>query len=104
MQRPDGRRCTEHPIRARPGAVERPRHAPDHLLATQGHDHIEGKRIRQLLEPLGAEAYPFARAHKARSGLGLLRLALQHRPQLFVMEGTGLAGRPPADRGPTRSR
>lgn len=61
-------------------------------FATQGHDHIEGKRIRQLLEPLGAEAYPFARTHKARSGLGLLRLALRRRPALIVMEGTGIAG------------
>jgi hypothetical protein len=61
-------------------------------FATQGHEHIEGQRIRALLEPLGPEPFPFDRAHKLRSTLGLLRLARRERPALFVMEGTGMAG------------
>lgn len=61
-------------------------------FATQGHGHIEGERIRVLLEPLGGEEYPFDRAHKLRSALGLLKNARAARPELIVMEGTGLAG------------
>jgi len=61
-------------------------------FATQGHGHIEGERIRVLLEPLGSEEYRFDRAHKLRSALGLLKTARALRPDLIVMEGTGLAG------------
>ncbi len=61
-------------------------------FATQGDDHIEGERIRVMLEPLAPQEFPFARAHKVRSGLGLLRLLLRERPDLVVMEGTGTAG------------
>jgi hypothetical protein len=61
-------------------------------FATQGHEHIEGHRIRQLLEPLGAEVFRFERAHKLRSARSLVELALRRRPQLIVMEGTGTAG------------
>lgn len=61
-------------------------------FATQGHAHIEGERIRVLLEALGAEEYRFERAHKLRSAVGLLKAARALRPELIVMEGTGLAG------------
>jgi glycosyltransferase involved in cell wall biosynthesis len=61
-------------------------------FATQGHGHIEGERIRVMLEPLGPEEYPFERASKLRSALGLVRAARARRPALIVMEGTGTAG------------
>ena len=61
-------------------------------FATQGHGHIEGQRIRQLLELVGAESYPFDRAHKLRSAIGLVAMARKRRPRLIVMEGTGTAG------------
>jgi glycosyltransferase involved in cell wall biosynthesis len=61
-------------------------------FATQGHDHIEGERIRALLESLDGEEYRFERTHKLRSALGLLRAARAARPELIVMEGTGLGG------------
>ncbi|MGO9490327.1 MAG: glycosyltransferase [Solirubrobacteraceae bacterium] len=67
-------------------------HARVLCFATQGHDHIEGERIRVMLEPLGAESYRFERAHKLRSAIGLLRAARSERPELIVMEGTGTAG------------
>jgi glycosyltransferase involved in cell wall biosynthesis len=61
-------------------------------FATQGHGHIEGERIRVLLEPLEPEEYPFDRARKIHSALGLLKAARAQRPALMVMEGTGTAG------------
>jgi hypothetical protein len=61
-------------------------------LATQGHGHLDEQRIMALLAPLSPELYPFQRAHKLRSGLGLFRAARAARPQLIVMEGTGIAG------------
>lgn len=61
-------------------------------FATQGHEHIEGERIRDLLEPLQPEVYPFERSRKIRSAVGLVRAVLARRPALIVMEGTGTAG------------
>jgi glycosyltransferase involved in cell wall biosynthesis len=61
-------------------------------LATQGDGHIEGERIRVLLEPLAPQEYRFRRESKLRSAAGLLRLLLRERPDLVVMEGTGTAG------------
>lgn len=61
-------------------------------FATQGHRHIEGERIRVLLEDLGAEEFAFDRAHKLRSAWRLARSVVADRPQLLVMEGTGTAG------------
>ncbi|HEV7584951.1 MAG TPA: glycosyltransferase [Solirubrobacteraceae bacterium] len=61
-------------------------------FATQGHEHIEGHRIRRLLEGVSPESFPFDHAHRLSSALGLLRVALRRRPSLIVMEGTGLAG------------
>jgi glycosyltransferase involved in cell wall biosynthesis len=61
-------------------------------FATQGHEHIEGERIRQLLEPLQPEVYAFDRSRKVRSAVGLVRAVLARRPALIVMEGTGTAG------------
>ncbi len=62
-------------------------------FATQGEGHIEGERIRVMLDALAPEEYRFQREHKLRSALGLLRLLLRGpRPDLVVMEGTGTAG------------
>ncbi len=61
-------------------------------FATQGQGHIEGERIRVLLERLDAEEFAFDRAHKLRSAWRLARSVLADRPQLLVMEGTGTAG------------
>lgn len=61
-------------------------------FATQGHAHLDGERIRELLEPLGTDVFRFERAGKVRSAVGLLRAVRAQRPQLVVMEGTGLAG------------
>ena len=61
-------------------------------FATQGHGHLDELRILALLEPLQPRVYPFARAHKVRSALGLFRAARAQRPALIVMEGTGIAG------------
>jgi len=61
-------------------------------FATQGHGHIEGERIRVLLEPLQPEDYAFERSSKIRSAVGLVRAVRAQRPQLIVMEGTGTAG------------
>lgn len=61
-------------------------------FATQGHRHTDAERIRVLLEPLGAEEFAFDHANKLRSALGLVRAVLAKRPELIVMEGTGIAG------------
>ncbi len=61
-------------------------------FATQGHEHIEGERIRVLLELLEPESFEFQRTNKLRSAIGLMRTALERRPSLIVMEGTGTAG------------
>lgn len=61
-------------------------------FATQGHTHIEGERIRSLLEPLDPESFPFDRASKLGSAIGLLAAVRRQRPELIVMEGTGTAG------------
>jgi glycosyltransferase involved in cell wall biosynthesis len=61
-------------------------------FATQGQEHIEGERIRALLEPLSPSSFPFDRAAKLRSAVNLLRAVRAQRPRLIVMEGTGTAG------------
>jgi glycosyltransferase involved in cell wall biosynthesis len=61
-------------------------------FATQGHTHLDGERIRELLEPLGPDVYRFERDSRIRSAVGLVRAVRAQRPQLIVMEGTGIAG------------
>lgn len=60
-------------------------------LSTKGTGSNEEDRIRLLLEPLAPRVWPFDRTHKLRSGLRLLRDVVRERPQLVVLEGTGLA-------------
>jgi hypothetical protein len=61
-------------------------------FATQGHGHPDEQRIEALLEDLAADVYPFVRAHKLRSAIALFKAARARRPDLIVMEGTGVAG------------
>jgi glycosyltransferase involved in cell wall biosynthesis len=61
-------------------------------FATQGRGHIEGERIRVLLDLLDPEEFAFDRARKLRSALALARTIASRRPRLVVMEGTGTAG------------
>jgi hypothetical protein len=62
------------------------------FFATQGSGHSDEERIAALLEPLGAERLEFDRGRKVLSFLSLLRALLSNRPDLAVMEGTGIAG------------
>jgi glycosyl transferase family 1 len=61
-------------------------------FATQGTGSGDEARIRALLAPLDAEPLPFDRARKLRSGVALLRRLRRERPDVVVMEGTGIAG------------
>lgn len=61
-------------------------------FATQGSGHGDERRIAALLEPLAPELLPFDRAAKGPSARRLLARLIRHRPDLVVMEGTGLAG------------
>lgn len=61
-------------------------------FATQGTGGTDERRIVDLLEQAAPALFPFRRTRKFRSFLQLLRRLLQERPDLLVMEGTGLAG------------
>jgi hypothetical protein len=61
-------------------------------FATKGSDTNEEHRLRALLSQLPAEFIPFDKARKRSSGIALLKTLWQRRPELIVMEGTGLAG------------
>jgi len=61
-------------------------------FATQGSGHGDEARIEALLAGVDAETLPFDRSRKRRSALALLRTLLRRRPDLVVMEGTGVAG------------
>jgi glycosyltransferase involved in cell wall biosynthesis len=61
-------------------------------FATQGTGHGDERRILDLLGGVGATALPFERRRKARSAWRVLRGLLSDRPDLVVIEGTGIAG------------
>lgn len=63
-------------------------------VATQGAGGDDEQRLRALLELFGGGVifYPFDHRSKRRSFLNLLRDVGRLRPDLIVMEGTGLAG------------
>jgi hypothetical protein len=61
-------------------------------FATQGAGHGDESRIAALLGDAAAEPIDFDRGRKARSSIGLLLRLLSARPDLVVMEGTGLGG------------
>jgi glycosyltransferase involved in cell wall biosynthesis len=61
-------------------------------FATQGAAHLDGRRVRELLAPLSPEVFPFDHDHRVRSAIGLVAAVRRRRPELIVMEGTGVAG------------
>ena len=61
-------------------------------LATQGDDSGDWARITHLLAPLNPTRLRFDRSHKGRSGAAALIGILRHRPDVVVLEGTGVAG------------
>ena len=72
----------------RPGDL-RPRIA---AFATKGTNTNDEHRLRRLLSGHDARFLPYDKSAKRRSGIGLLRWVLANRPDLLVMEGTGLGG------------
>jgi Glycosyl transferases group 1 len=70
------------------------RHDPPRVacFATQGTGSGDEDRIRALLEPLAPELLPFDRAAKARSLIRTAAALVRRRPDVAVMEGTGIAG------------
>jgi hypothetical protein len=61
-------------------------------FATHGDDHLDAQRLRRLLELQRPETYAFDYERKLTSAIGLVRAARSRRPNLIVMEGTGIAG------------
>ncbi len=61
-------------------------------VASQGSGGDDENRLRGLLEPLDARFVPFDRSAKRRSFRTLLQTIRQQRPDLVVLEGTGLGG------------
>jgi glycosyltransferase involved in cell wall biosynthesis len=61
-------------------------------FASQGSGSSDEQRIQTLLEPLSPVVHPFDRAAKARSGVRIAKRLIRDRPEIVVMEGTGIAG------------
>jgi glycosyltransferase involved in cell wall biosynthesis len=61
-------------------------------VATQGAGGDDEARLRTLLGRLPAEFFPFDRKAKRASARALLRTIRRDRPDLVVMEGTGIGG------------
>lgn len=62
-------------------------------FATQGTGGNDEARLRQLLEKTpGVEFLPFDYRQKVKSAWGIFLKIFRDRPQLVVLEGTGLAG------------
>jgi hypothetical protein len=61
-------------------------------FATKGSGSNEDERIRTLLLPLRPRVFDFDRAKKRRSFIRLLDELRTTRPDIVVMEGTGIAG------------
>ncbi|QSO45438.1 glycosyltransferase [Alicyclobacillus mengziensis] len=61
-------------------------------FATQGEQSGDAERLRTLLSQLDARMYPFQRGEKGRQFIHLVKFLQQEKPDLVVMEGTGIAG------------
>ncbi len=61
-------------------------------FATQGTGGDDETRLRILLSNMPAEFFAFDRNKKLASGRRLLRQIIRQRPDLVVMEGSGIAG------------
>ncbi len=85
-----------HPVRAetvrRAASAEQPASLRVAYLATQGDGSGDEVRICRLLAPLTPMRLHFDRSRKARSGVAALTGILRTRPDVVVMEGTGVAG------------
>jgi glycosyltransferase involved in cell wall biosynthesis len=73
-----------------PGQAQRPLDVA--YLATQGTGSQDEQRIASLLAPLGARPIAFDRGARLRSALRAVRSVLRSRPDVLVLEGTGIAG------------
>src|ERR671915_600038 len=61
-------------------------------VATQGSGSGDEARIGALLAPFAPRRLPFDHSSKRRSSVALLWRLLRDRPDMVVMEGTGLGG------------
>jgi len=61
-------------------------------FATQGEHSGDANRLRTLLSGVAASMYPFGRMGKGKQFLQLMKFLHRQRPDLVVMEGTGIAG------------
>lgn len=61
-------------------------------FATKGTGTNDEKRLQQLLIEHAVTFVPYDRSAKRKSFISLLRWLFVHRPDLLVMEGTGVAG------------
>ena len=61
-------------------------------FATQGSRSLDEARIVALLTDLSPEALPFDYGGKKRAGVDIFQALARTRPDLVVMEGTGIAG------------
>lgn len=61
-------------------------------FATQGAGSLDEQRILDLLGPVAPRLVAFDRSRKAGALLDVLRRLRRERPDLVVMEGTGIAG------------
>ncbi|TFE22645.1 glycosyltransferase [Cohnella luojiensis] len=61
-------------------------------FATQGSNGDDENRLKSLLSKVQPYFYPFERINKRKSFWGILRHIICERPNLVVMEGTGLSG------------
>lgn len=73
--------------------IEVPHHRPKILaFSTLGAGSNEEARIRDLLAAFEPEVFPYDRKAKRNSFLGLLKTIFSRRPDLVVLEGTGIGG------------
>ena len=61
-------------------------------LATKGTGTNEEDRLRTLMSALDVEFVRFDKSKKRRSAVEFLKTLWHERPDLVVMEGTGIAG------------
>lgn len=84
-----------HNLRPRSGPLRRrgPRSVTRlACLATQGARSRDGVRIQSLLAPLQPAVFEFEHGRTARSALSVMGRVLRDRPDVVVMEGTGVGG------------
>ncbi|RXZ81482.1 glycosyltransferase [Paenibacillaceae bacterium] len=61
-------------------------------FATQGHGGDDERRLKALLSGLSVQYYPFEKRKKHRNLWAIMRYLKSERPELVVMEGTGVFG------------